>query len=273
MDTTIVLRRRTISAKMFVVRWDLWFLISVLFRFLSISWWIVFLFVFLSFFGINEIEILIPIWWELIVMHYIMVGIEKTIWLISRLFCFVWNIFFSWKHFLFLFCYNLTLFVLGFDSLCAISVPVQGSLHWFLTVSGLVICSPGRFTSSQGLIKSQMLTTRTRFQNLHPLLHPRPLTHLRSLPPRPEAHLLLETPLAITSQTLPNHPPLPPRQRLHANPLRPPRLEPPRLSSTRLRRRALQQRGRHAHHPLERAPPLRDPVRNSRIQLHLHRFA
>ncbi|CAN6837972.1 unnamed protein product, partial [Brassica oleracea] len=58
-----------------------------------------------------------------------------------------------------------------------------------------------------------------------------------------------------------------------ANPLRPPRLDPPRLSSTRLRRRALQQRGRHAHHPMERSPPLRDPVRNSRIQLHLHRFA
>ncbi|KAG2279727.1 hypothetical protein Bca52824_050947 [Brassica carinata] len=64
----------------------------------------------------------------------------------------------------------------------------------------------GKASRHQGLVKSQMLTTRTRFQNLHPLLHPRPLTHLRSLPPRPEAHLLLETPLAITPQALPNAP-------------------------------------------------------------------
>nr|VDD19264.1 unnamed protein product [Brassica oleracea] len=74
-------------------------------------------------------------------------------------------------------------------------------------------------------------------------------------------------------QALPNAPSLPPRQRLHANALRPPRLDPPRHSSTSLRRGPVQQRGRHAHHPLERATPLRDPVLNPRIQLHLHRFA
>lgn len=115
-----------------------------------------------------------------------------------------------------------------------------------------------------------MCSSRFRPKNILATLCVDAIRNLCNLLARPKVHLLLQTALGIASKAVPNHSSLLQRERNNAISLHSSRLENQRIAKTRLRRGPVQQRERSSNRPLERALPLRDTVRASRIQLNVH---